>query len=119
MDNIFWMAMALLAGSLLPLLGAFNAKLGAAIASPLHASLISFSVGTFAMAAYVFATRQSVTWAGIGSACLCNRAHAFVVNIGLHSGGRIEHRLDAAGQNVGHRRARATIWHMSANEAGR
>ena len=68
MDNILWMAMALVAGSLLPLLGAFNAKLGAAIASPLHASLISFTVGTFAMAAYVFATRQSVTWAGIGSA---------------------------------------------------
>jgi transporter family-2 protein len=68
MDNIFWMAMAVVAGSLLPLLGAFNAKLGAAIASPLHASVVSFTVGTLAMVTYVFATRQSVAWAGAGSA---------------------------------------------------
>jgi transporter family-2 protein len=68
MDNAIWMVMALIAGSLLPLLGAFNAKLGAAIASPLHASVISFTVGTLAMITYVFVTRQSVSWSGIGSA---------------------------------------------------
>jgi transporter family-2 protein len=68
MDSIFWMAMAVVAGSLLPLLGAFNAKLGAAIASPLHASVISFTVGTLAMVTYVFATRQSAAWAGAATA---------------------------------------------------
>ena len=68
MDKIFWIALAFLAGSLIPLQGAFNARLGAAGASLMHASLISFVIGTLAIAAYVFATRQSVSWAGFASA---------------------------------------------------
>jgi len=64
----YWIAFALLAGTLIPLNGAFNARLGAAIASPIHASAISFAVGTLAIAAYALATRQTVSWAGVTSA---------------------------------------------------
>jgi bacterial/archaeal transporter family-2 protein len=68
MDKVFWIALAFLAGSLLPFLGAFNARLGAAVASPIHASMISFFIGTLAVAAYVVATKQTVSWAGFVSA---------------------------------------------------
>jgi transporter family-2 protein len=68
MDKIFWIALAFMAGSLIPLQGAFNAKLGAAVASPLHASLMSFAIGTLAIAAYVLVTRQTVSWPGLASA---------------------------------------------------
>jgi transporter family-2 protein len=64
----YWIAFALLAGTLIPLNGAFNARLGAAIASPVHASAISFAVGTLAIAAYALATRQTVSWAGVAGA---------------------------------------------------
>jgi transporter family-2 protein len=64
MDKMFWIALAFVAGCAIPLNGAFNAKMGAAAGSPLHASLISFAVGTVAIAAYIFATRQSVSWGG-------------------------------------------------------
>jgi len=64
MDKILWIAIAFSAGSLIPLQGAFNARLGAAGASPIHASLISFVIGTLAIAAYALATRQTVSWAG-------------------------------------------------------
>ena len=64
MDKMVWIALAFVAGCAIPLNGAFNARLGAAAGSPLHASLISFAVGTAAIAAYVLATRQSVSWGG-------------------------------------------------------
>jgi transporter family-2 protein len=64
MDKIFWIALAFVAGCLIPLQGAFNARLGGAAGSLLHASLISFAVGTVAIAAYVLATRQPVSWSG-------------------------------------------------------
>jgi bacterial/archaeal transporter family-2 protein len=59
MDKIFWIALAFLAGSLTPLQGAINARLGVAVASPMHASVISFVIGTLALAVYVLATRQN------------------------------------------------------------
>jgi transporter family-2 protein len=62
------MALALAAGAVMPLLGAFNASLGASIASPLYASTISFTVGTLVMLAFVLATRQTASWAGLGAA---------------------------------------------------
>jgi transporter family-2 protein len=64
----YWIAFALLAGTLIPLNGAFNGRLGAAIASPIHASAMSFAVGTLAIAAYALATRQTVSWAGVTGA---------------------------------------------------
>lgn len=68
MDKLFWIGLAFVAGSLLPIQGAFNTKLGAAGASPLHASLISFAVGTAALATHVLVTRQTVSWSGLAGA---------------------------------------------------
>ena len=68
MDKILWIALAFVAGALLPLQGAFNARLGAAIGSPIHASVVSFVIGTLAVAAYILVTRQTVSWAGLGNA---------------------------------------------------
>jgi transporter family-2 protein len=64
MDKTFWIALAVVAGCLIPLQGAFNARLGAAAGSLLHASLLSFAIGTVAIAAYVLATSQPVSWPG-------------------------------------------------------
>jgi transporter family-2 protein len=68
MGMIYWIAFAFLAGSLLPIQGAFNTRLAAAAANPIHASLISFVVGTLALGAYSVVTRQAVSWAGLASA---------------------------------------------------
>jgi transporter family-2 protein len=68
MEKIFWIGIAFLAGSLMPLQGALNARLGTAIASPIHASLVSFAVGTAALAAYALATRETMFWPGIAVA---------------------------------------------------
>ena len=68
MDKIFWMALALVAGAMIPLNGGFNARLGAAIASPISASMLSFAVGTLLIGAYALATQQGVSWAGLASA---------------------------------------------------
>jgi bacterial/archaeal transporter family-2 protein len=61
----FWFALALLAGSLIPFNGALNARLGAAAGSPIHASMISFLIGTLAIGAYALVTRQTVSWSGM------------------------------------------------------
>jgi transporter family-2 protein len=68
MDKILWIGVAALAGCLIPLQGALNARLGTAVASPLHASLVSFAIGTAALGAYVIATRQAVFWPGFAAA---------------------------------------------------
>ena len=68
MDNIFWILLALLAGTFLPLQGALNTKLGNAAQSPIHASMISFIIGALSVALYVFLTRQSVSLAGLRTA---------------------------------------------------
>lgn len=68
MDKATWIAVAFLAGALFPLQGAFNARLGAAGSSPLHASLVSLLVGTFAVGAYILVTRQTVSVAGLATA---------------------------------------------------
>src|SRR5215203_1570836 len=84
MGNILWMAIALVAGGLLPFLGAFNARLGVAIASPLYASVVSFVVGTMVLSTFVFATRQSVTWPGAGKRALVCLARRFLRRILTH-----------------------------------
>jgi len=68
MDKILWIALAFVAGCLLPLQGAFNSRLGAAVGSPMHASVFSFVVGTLALAAYILVTKQTVSWTGLGHA---------------------------------------------------
>lgn len=62
--GIFWIALAFLAGAIAPIQGGFNARLGAAAVSPIHASMISMLVASLAIAAYALATRQTFSWTG-------------------------------------------------------
>lgn len=68
MSNIFWILLALVAGTMLPLQGALNTKLGHEGQSPFHASMISFIIGAISVALYVFLTRQNVSWTGLRGA---------------------------------------------------
>ena len=68
MDKPYWIALVFLAGALMPLQAAFNARLGAAGASPIHASLVSFFVGTLALAGYVLVKNLTVSWPGLVAA---------------------------------------------------
>ena len=60
--------MALLAGAFLPLQGGINSKLGKEIASPVHASFISFLVGAAAVFIYTLLTRQQVQLSSLKTA---------------------------------------------------
>lgn len=64
-QKLLWIFLAFVAGSFLPIQAGLNSKLGKAIESPLHSSMISFLVGAMAMITYVFVTKQNVSWAGI------------------------------------------------------
>ena len=66
--KIAWLFIALLAGALLPIQAGLNAKLVKSIASPVHASLLSFITGALAVAFFILLTKQSVSWAGVKSA---------------------------------------------------
>jgi bacterial/archaeal transporter family-2 protein len=68
MSNILWILLALFAGTMLPLQGALNTKLGHEGQSPFHASMISFIIGAISVALYVFLTRQNVSWTGLRGA---------------------------------------------------
>jgi bacterial/archaeal transporter family-2 protein len=68
MDNLLWVALAALAGASIPFNAAFNARLGVAGSSPIHASMISFGIGTLTIALYAVATRQTVSWTGFFAA---------------------------------------------------
>lgn len=52
--------LALLAGAVLPIQAGLNAKLGRTVGSPVHASLISFLVGTVALLVYVLVSGQTL-----------------------------------------------------------
>lgn len=62
MDKIFWIALVILAGALLPVQAGMNTRIGKALESPAHASLLSFCVGTAALALYLLLTRQPAQW---------------------------------------------------------
>lgn len=68
MNKLFWIIMAFMAGSFLPIQAGLNAKLGKAGQSPIHASMISFIVGSAALVLYIFFTKQTVSWTGIAMA---------------------------------------------------
>lgn len=68
MNNIYWIALALLSGALLPIQAGLNTKLGKTLESPLYASLASFLVGTIGLIIYILATRQTVSWSGVKDA---------------------------------------------------
>jgi transporter family-2 protein len=60
-----WIGIAFLAGALLPLQGAINAKLGKTLDSTVGASLISFVAGTIAIVIYSLITRQHLSWTAL------------------------------------------------------
>jgi transporter family-2 protein len=68
MNDILWILLALVAGTMLPLQGALNTRLGREGQSPFHASMISFIIGALSVALYVALTRQSVSWSGLRGA---------------------------------------------------
>jgi bacterial/archaeal transporter family-2 protein len=68
MNKLFWILMAFVAGSVVPLQAGLNAKLGKAGGSTVYASLISFIVGTAALFLYIFLTKQNFSWAGVKEA---------------------------------------------------
>lgn len=65
MGKIIWILLSLLAGSFIAVQGGLNAMVGKEIKSPIHASLVSFIVGTTLLALYTVVTRQSVSLEGL------------------------------------------------------
>ena len=68
MNKVIWICAAFLSGAFLPLQAGLNTKLGKAAESPVYASMFSFIIGAFAVALYIFLTKQTVSWAGIKTA---------------------------------------------------
>lgn len=68
MNKFIWPAIALISGILLPIQGGLNSRLGKAISSPVHASLVSFVVGLIALVVYIVITGQTVSTQGLKSA---------------------------------------------------
>jgi bacterial/archaeal transporter family-2 protein len=66
--KITWVLIAFISGAFLPIQAGLNTRLGKAVESPVHASLISFVVGAFAVLLYSILTKQHVTWAGLRTA---------------------------------------------------
>ena len=66
--KFFWIIIAFASGAFLPLQAGLNTKLGKAITSPVHASMISFMVGVISVFVYTQLTSQPVSWAGIKAA---------------------------------------------------
>ncbi len=74
MEKILWVLIAFAAGAFLPIQAGINAMLSKAGGNYLHAAMISFIVGSLALAIYILLTKQTASWAGIKSA----PAHAWV-----------------------------------------
>jgi len=68
--KIIWLLIALVSGAFLPIQAGLNGRLGKAVQSPLHASLISFIVGAFTVLLYIVLTRQQVLLSGLRTAPL-------------------------------------------------
>ena len=65
MTKFIWIILAFVSGAFLPIQGALNTRLGKTVASPLHASLISFLIGAAGLTLYIFLTRQAVSWTAL------------------------------------------------------
>jgi transporter family-2 protein len=65
MGKIIWILVSLLAGSFIAVQGGLNTLVGKEIKSPIHASLVSFIVGTTLLALYTVVTRQTVSFDGV------------------------------------------------------
>jgi bacterial/archaeal transporter family-2 protein len=68
MTKFIWIILALVCGAFLPLQAALNTKLGKTVGSPLHASLISFLIGSAGLALYILLTRQTASFSALKSA---------------------------------------------------
>ena len=66
--KITWVIIAFVSGAFLPIQAGLNTRLGKAVDSPVHASLISFVVGAFAVFLYSILTKQQLSWAGLRQA---------------------------------------------------
>ncbi|UBM59993.1 DMT family transporter [Marinilongibacter aquaticus] len=68
MERLIWIALAFIAGAFLPLQAGMNGKLAKTGGSPVHASMISFVIGAFALAIYILAVSQNMSWKGLKEA---------------------------------------------------
>jgi len=68
MQKLIWVSLMFIAGVMLPIQAALNARLGKMGNNALYAATISFIVGTIALILYIIITRQQVSWPGISSA---------------------------------------------------
>lgn len=68
MEKIIWIILAFAAGTFLPLQAGMNSRLAKTGGSPLHASMISFSVGVLALLIYIVLTSQDISWKGLKDA---------------------------------------------------
>ncbi len=66
--KFIWIIIAFASGAFLPIQAGLNTKLGKSIASPVHASMISFLVGVATVFIYTELTKQPVSWAGVKTA---------------------------------------------------
>jgi transporter family-2 protein len=68
MNKFIWILLALLSGAFLPIQAGLNTRLGKAGGSAVHASMLSFVVGSVALILYLLLTKQAVSWSGIRAA---------------------------------------------------
>ena len=66
--KLTWFLIVFICGSLLPLQGGINTRLGKSIESPVYASLITFMVGALVMGFYILFTKETISWVGLKSA---------------------------------------------------
>ncbi|HMQ69458.1 MAG TPA: DMT family transporter [Ignavibacteria bacterium] len=67
-SKLFWIILAFFSGAFLPIQAALNTKLSKAGNSPVHASMLSFIIGTAALILYIYISRQQVSWEGLKTA---------------------------------------------------
>ena len=62
MNKFIFILMAFIAGALLPVQAAFNARMGKISGSPMIAAFVSFAVGTIALLFYLIISKQQVSF---------------------------------------------------------
>ena len=62
MNKIFFLLIAVIAGALLPIQAAFNARMGKITGSPIMGAFMSFAVGTIALFIYLIISRQQFSF---------------------------------------------------------
>jgi transporter family-2 protein len=70
MNKVIWILIVFVAGAFLPIQAGLNTRFGKSLDSPVYASMISFIVGAFSVAAYILITKQQVVLSGLHTAPL-------------------------------------------------